>query len=105
MAESRSFCILLSVNQKYTELLKKVLIIVVISLLIILGYGIYNVYNIFYANYFDQLTYRQDVWPGRTTAPSKTEILLWGFTDIKTISLSLLTAIALFTIFKIIKRK
>lgn len=85
--------------------MKKVLIIVVITQLIILGYGLYNVYNIFYVNYFDQITYTQDVWPGRSTAPTKTEILLWGFTDIKTISLSLLIAIALFTIFKMIRRK
>lgn len=85
--------------------MKKVLIIVVITLLIVLGYGLYNVYNIFYANYFDQITYTQDVWPGRSTAPSKTEILLWGFTDIKTISLSLLIAITLFVIFKMINRK
>lgn len=84
---------------------KKIFITALGTILIIFCYGLYHIYDIFYANYFDQVSYTQVVWPGRTAVPSKLEILLWGFTDIKTVSLSLLSTIILLTILKSLKRK
>ena len=62
----------------------------ILSALFILVSGIYNVYNIFYSNYFDQLTYEVQTWEGRSTPPTEKEILLLGFKNIDTIIGSIL---------------
>lgn len=60
---------------------KKIIAIALVSSLLILAYGTYNIYQIFYPDYFCQTCYTQVVFKG--PVPTKLEILFWGFRDLR----------------------
>lgn len=64
-----------------------ILILVVTSIFILL-WGIYRVYEIFYPSYFNQTEYTQISFIGNEKIPTKSEILFSGFKNIEVIIVS-----------------
>ena len=56
-----------------------------LTIILILIYGIYITYDIFYSNYFDQVNYSDTTFIGTTKIPSKIEIIFSGFKNLKII--------------------
>ncbi len=82
--------------------IRNLILFLTLNFVIILGHGIYMIYNIFYAGYFSKTYYDWTFENGKI--PSKLEILLGGFQEISVLLIS--SIISLIAIFLIkLKRK
>lgn len=59
---------------------------------LIVLYGVFEVYQIFYSGYFNQTDF-VDITFNSNTVPAKTEVLSWGFTNLKVIFSSIIAGI------------
>jgi hypothetical protein len=77
---------------------------VIISSALIILYGLYAVYEIFYANYFSQVHFELHLWPGRSDPPTKAEIIFTGFTNLKLIGVTTSISIIVVLLFHKLKK-
>lgn len=63
-----------------------------ISFIFIVFYGVFEVYQAFYSGYFNQTDFT-DVTFNSSTVPAKTEVLFWGFTNLKVVFSSIIAGI------------
>ena len=78
--------------------MKKIFWAVIISVILILSYGIYLIFNIYYSNYFSQTTYVDTTFINFEKVPTKFEILFWGFKDFRIILTSVIVSIIIILI-------
>lgn len=77
----------------------------IITILFILLFGIYRVYEIFYSSYFSPTEYTQTAFIGEDENPTKMEILLYGFQDLKVVVISSVVSILIICYTKLIRRR
>lgn len=82
---------------------KDLLIIFILTFLLVLCFGFYQIYQIFYPNYFNQADFTYVSFEGEI--PSKIEVLFYGFMRIELISVSLLVSIGLVFLRKFLLKK
>ena len=76
----------------------------VIICLLIVGYGIYQVYEIFYPNYFSSTDYT-DVTFEKGQLPTKVEVLLSGFKNVGIVATASIISLAVIVFIKLIRRR
>lgn len=76
-----------------------------ITIFLILFHGIHRIYEIFYSSYFSYTDYTQIAFIGKEKAPTKTEILFYGFKDIKVIVISSVISILVICSTKVVRNK
>lgn len=81
-----------------------VLQIVMLSTMLILIYGFYNIYILFIIPYFDTSQYHSIYWLGVEKPPTIIQVLFFGFKDIMIIIKSIIISIIIIYSSKYIKR-
>jgi hypothetical protein len=82
-----------------------IILFIIITSILILLFGIYRVYEIFYSSYFNQTEYTQIAFIGNEGIPTKKEILFSGFRDLKIIAISSFISILIINGKRILNRK
>jgi len=75
----------------------------VTTLLLVLLHGFFRVYEVFYSSYFNQTEYTQTAFIGNGNMPNKYELLFYGFTSFKVLTVSIILSLIICS-FKLIKR-
>ena len=82
---------------------KDLLIIFILTFLLIVCFGVYQIYHFFYSNYFNQADFAYVSFDGEM--PSKFEVLFSGFLRLELITVSLLVSIGFVFLRKIVLKK
>ena len=80
---------------------KTIIYFLLIFLIVVFSFGIYRLYDVFYSGYFNIGEYRQIAFLGERQ--TKLQILLYGFTDLQVLLLSI--SFSIIFIFALRKRK
>ena len=82
---------------------KDLLIIFILTFLLIVCFGVYQIYHFFYSNYFNQADFAYVSFDGEM--PSKFEVLFSGFLRLELITVSLLVSIGFVFLRKVLLKK
>lgn len=82
---------------------KDLLIIFILTFLLVICFGVYQIYQFFYPNYFNQADFTYVSFEGEI--PSKFEVLFSGFLRLELITVSLLVSIGLVFLRKVLLKK
>lgn len=80
-----------------------VIIFFITTVLLVLLHGIFRIYEVFYPSYFNQTEYTQTVFIGNGKILEKHELLFYGFTSFKVLTVSIILSVIICS-FKLIKK-
>ncbi len=84
---------------------RTIILFLIITSVLILFFGFFRVYEIFYSSYFNQTEYTQIAFIGNEEIPTKMEILFLEFKNLRTITISSIISILIMYGKKIVNRK
>lgn len=71
-----------------------------LSIFLILLYGLYFIYKVYYSNYYNQVSYDTVVFTSSSITPTKLELMLCGFRDYRIVAGSVLLSLGVVYIFR-----
>lgn len=80
-----------------------VIIFFVTTILLVLLHGVFRIYEVFYPSYFNQTEYTQAAFIGNGKMPDKYELLFYGFTSFKVLTICIILSLIICS-FKFIKK-